>query len=329
MGTPNHPLEIYVDTQTIQNSMDDRVPMNTLKAAYRSLRDWFGFGMAVHNLTPADYADILKGLEADEFDITTKLSSQHAPATLQDQYLGISSSSTLTQYTSPPAKHVSEILDSLIVAHQYVLSKVFGRGGLLDKSEVQPRQESEDMVDQEVWTWSLLRFSVRVPALIGMQDYLRVVHGPLSVASLEQSRSTLYGDVYKLRRNSEHSEKFPWRPTLMDEIGCKNEALCTVFTLLPSISNGLVLEGGKDIGVYVTITEEVIRGHSGVANREGRYYEWVAPVLAGDVTRRIRTYYLTIGCSIVVPTSFAVRIGSNPTQEVVIFAHTVRVCLPE
>lgn len=151
--------------------------MNTMKAAFRSLRDGFGFGMAIHNLTPADYADILRSLEPHTSNITTGLSSQHAPMALHHHYLGIRSEATLTQYVTPSTTPVSEVLESLIVAHQYVLSMVFGKGGLSDRNDIQPRQESEDMVDQEVWTWSLMRFKVKIPPLMGMQDYLRFVHG--------------------------------------------------------------------------------------------------------------------------------------------------------
>lgn len=115
----------------------------------------------------------------------------------------------------------------------------------------------------------------------------------------------------------------------MSQTGSTNEALYTVITLLPSVSGGFIIEKGREVGIYVTITEEVIRGCTGPKNKKCRYYEWVAPAFAGDETRRTRSYYLSIGCSIVIPSTFVVRLGSNQRQEVVVFAHTVRVRLPE
>lgn len=329
VGTRSHPLEVYVDPHLIQDSMEDRVHMSTMRAAFQSLREGYGFGIAIHNLTPADYADILRSLEPHDSDITTGLSSQPAPLVLDKEYLGIESSASLTQYTAPPGKHVSDLLESLVIAHQYILSKVCGKGGLHCGDEVEQRQEMDDMVDQEVWTLSVMRFSVRVPALKGMQDFLRVVYDPKPSLFLERSRSILYNSVEVLHANSAGHENCSWLPTLLSGTKSKDEAYYTVYTLLPSVSGGLVLEGDKEIGTYITKTEEVIRGHTSDRENEGRYYEWVAPTIAGDKTRRTRTYYLTIGCSLIIPSTFAVRIGSNPKQEVVVFAHCIRVTLPE
>lgn len=317
-----------MDEAFVRQYGDDKVHMNTMKAAFRCLQQGFGFGMAVHNLTASDYADILKYLEATPTDVVSGLSAQHVPLCLQGNYMGVSSSASLCRLANTRKKNTSDTLESLTVAHQYVLSQVCGRGGLNGIHDINLQQSPAEIVEKEVWTWSVLRFCTVIPPLRGMQDFLRVVDGPTGSVLVDADRSILQSEEKVFANPPENLSTYCWPNTVLTECHPKNDSLYVVYTLLPSMSGGLVSENVSELGIYLTVTEEVVRGHSGERGKPGRYYEWVVPVLAGEETKRVRTYFLPVGCSIVLPSTFVVRLGAHARQKVMVFAHAVRVRLP-
>lgn len=329
IGTKRKPLEIFVNWNENEKNADACKETNILRSSFRGLQQGFGFSMGMHNLTVCEYGEILEYLEPTKFDVISGLSTLHTPFRMEKAYLGPQSTAKLVRLTDHRGKGRCETLESMIVAHQYVLSTVCQRGMRCDEKEVKPEESRKRAAGSKVYTWSGFRYCVILPPLCGMQDFLRVIDAPIESVTLCRRRSTIYSKAGKFPTEGQTLKSYCWNNTIMSENGCRKEALFISYTLLPSRSSGLFPEKLENLGIYLTVTEEVVRGHSATQGQKGNYYEWVPPVMAGVNSKRVQTFFLRIGCSIVLPSTCVVRIGAHSTDDVVVFIHAVRVTLPE
>lgn len=182
-------------------------------------------------------------------------------------------------------------------------------------------------VVEYVKTRSFCRYCVTLPALAGMQDFLRLIDAPVGSVTIGRCRSTIYspGGIFPSKNTT--LEQYCWPNSLLHGNGMENQSSYVILTLLPSMAGGLVPGNIEKLGIYVTVTEEIIRGHTGPRKSYGRYYEWVAPVMAGVKSRRVQTFFLAVGCSLILPSTFAFRLGAHCSEEIVVFVHSVRVIL--
>lgn len=328
VGSKNKPVEIYIDETLAVENVEDNVKLRTLKAAFRGLQVGFGFGLGMHNLLASDYADILMNLEPRPLDAKSRLTTTTSPVELENNYLGLKTEAELVRLMDRSREHDCDALESIIVAHQHILSMVCSEGGIRDAVVEENGQRDGSKSAEQALTWSFCRYSVIIPPFSGMQDFLRMVDAPADSVSVECTRSALYSNDEVYPSPGKSLESYCWRNTTMSETGPRNTALYKIYTLFPSKTGGLIPENIEKLGIYLTVTEEIIRGHTGNKGTKGKYYEWVSPVIAEVKRRRVRTFYLGVGCSIVLPSTFVVRLGAHCSEEVVVFVHAVRVKVP-
>lgn len=297
--------------------------LTILKAAFRALQEGWGFGLRVDFLTVGDYAEILRYVDYMPGDTVCTLSTTSSPLALEHSYQGLQNPGQLYRLGRRSTLSKCDVLESLIITHQYILAMICGSSGSEDEDM---DTESEGFI---ALTSSTCRYCVRLPALGGMQDFLRMADDSLGQVKVGVRRGSLYAKEKDCPRNASEVETYGWGNTILCRTGEQNEAMFVVYTLLPSMASGLVAENIESIGIYITITEELVRGHTGNKGCRGKYYEWAAPLVAGYKSRRVNTFFLTVGCSLVVPCTYAVRIGAHSTEEVVVFVHAVQCTLTE
>lgn len=328
IGTKSRPIEILIDPTGTGEGDEDVDEKASLRAAFLGLRDGFGFVMGIHGLTVCEYAEILHYLMPTSSDVCTGLSTLHTPLRLQEKYKGPFTTAQLLRLGERRGRLPCTLLESMVVAHQHVLSVVF-KHGLQEDVE---SGDSDDAPiiddDDEVSTWVGFRYCVILPNFCGMQDYMRVVDDRIKSVNVETGRSTLQANRRIFPADDISFEDYCWQNTIQDEIKLKNHSLYMFYTLLPSVSDGLVTEKVGNVGVYVTISEDFIRGHTGKRGDIGRYYEWILPFTPGATAQRSQTFFLTVGNTLVLPSTFSVRFGAHPTEGTVVFIHGVRVSLP-
>lgn len=172
-------------------------------------------------------------------------------------------------------------------------------------------------------------YCIVLPSLCGTQDFLRVVDDRVASVSIEVDRSILYAKHGCFPEEGRRFDDYCWSNTVTSEQTSKNHALYMCYTILPSTSGGLVPENVHDMGIYVTVSEEIVRGHTGEYGEVGSYFEWVLPAVAGTTEHQNQTFYLPVRATLVLPSTFVVRFGSHPKEETVVFVHAIRVSLPQ
>lgn len=324
VGTREKPIELFVHEKDMSSENDDPLRKRVFAAAFKGLQQGYGFGIGVHGITPFEYAEVLQHLAPTAFDAQSELSSTPSPCGLDRAYLGLRIGGRLVRLTDENRGNKCEFLESLMLSQRHVIAEVC-RTGLWPDGQLSGDDNTTSFGNLDTFTFG--RYCVMLPPLAGMQDFLRLIDAPVGSVTLGSERSTLYArpQVFPSEKNS--LESYCWRNTIMAANKLQTQACYVVLTLLPSMSGGLVTESIENVQVYVTVTEEIIRGHTGPKGSRGRYYEWVTPVVAGMKTKRVQTFSIATGCSLVVPSTFAIRLGSHYSQEVVFFIHTVRVKL--
>lgn len=314
------PSKEYRPTSTLK-PLDERIYEGALKA----LQEGFGFGLGIHNVTPSEYAEVLKHLRPTTFDAESELSTSSTPVSLEEKYLGKKMVGRLVRLTDGNRKNTCEILDSLILAHQFILSKICKN--LCCSSDGTTSEEDGRSVPV-LETWSFCHHCVILPALARMQDFLRMVVAPVGSVVVGYDRSTIYsrGELFPSKQLK--LDEYCWRKSIVMGNGLQNQTSYLILTLFPSLSEGLVSESIEKVAINVTVTEEVIRGQTAAKGSKGRYYEWVAPVIVGVRSKKVQTFSLAVGCSLILPSTYVIRLGAHPSQEVVVFIHCVRVKLP-
>ncbi|KAI0556778.1 hypothetical protein FGB62_405g011 [Gracilaria domingensis] len=309
-GTPQKPLQVLVD-RNVAEEFAGFDTASTLcvgwKAAFNMLMYEFGFGTVAHNITPSEYSAVYADLEMEEKhgDVRTGLRARHVPVEMDVAYRGPRTEPYLVRLGK--RKDENETLESLVVAHQFLLSCVLERGIVED---VHGEQWAKVELSKHplVMTSAVCRFKIRIPPLSGMVDYVRVLDQDLFSVDVGTER------VFCLRRSKAS-------PCVDCQFGRANgHGTCESHA---NENGGFVSNNMDKVGIYVTITEEVVRGSTGGKGERGLYYEYVGPLNAME-PRECRTLFMTIGSSIVVPSTFAVRFGAHEEHAVQVFGYLLR-----
>ncbi|KAI0558431.1 hypothetical protein FGB62_211g018 [Gracilaria domingensis] len=324
-GTPQKPLQVLVD-RNVAEEFAGFDTASTLcvgwKAAFNMLMYEFGFGTVAHNITPSEYSAVYADLEMEEKhgDVRTGLRARHVPVEMDVAYRGPRTEPYLVRLGK--RKDENETLESLVVAHQFLLSCVLERGIVED---VHGEQWAKVELSKHplVMTSAVCRFKIRIPPLSGMVDYVRVLDQDLFSVDVGTERSLLLAKKQSFPLRGLPVWKSEWSRNVRESCERKVCGSFIVYTLLPTASGGFVSNNMDKVGIYVTITEEVVRGSTGGKGERGLYYEYVGPLNAME-PRECRTLFMTIGSSIVVPSTFAVRFGAHEEHAVQVFGYLLR-----
>ncbi|PXF39630.1 hypothetical protein BWQ96_10673 [Gracilariopsis chorda] len=231
-----------------------------------------------------------------------------------------------------------------MVAQQYVILKVLERALVVGvhgaNTDRNPRFYNVPLVSSVY-----CQFCVEVPIVTGMVDFIRVLNERMDEVTIEGSRSviclrasTVSGSGCKAwdgwKSNSAQAGRwveygeyivltlFPSQ--VVDSEG--NSKGSTSIKLANNAAPTTTTTGEgvmEEAGVHVTVTEEIVRRYSAEAENSGLYFEYVAPLNPLD-KGCVKTYYMEVGTSIVVPSTYAIRIGSHATRAVRKFGYIVR-----
>ncbi|PXF42209.1 hypothetical protein BWQ96_08077 [Gracilariopsis chorda] len=173
------------------DSLKDRM----MVAAFRCLQEGFGFGLGTHHITPCEYDEVLTYLQTASHDVQSELSTSSSPMCLEEAYLGKQSAGRLVRLTDQHRGNTCDILESLVLAHQYILSEVCLSAF---KEGEEPGVSMGTAAVEYVKTRSFCRYCVTLLALAGMQDFLRLIDAPMGSVTIGRYRSTIYspGEIF-------------------------------------------------------------------------------------------------------------------------------------
>lgn len=322
-GTAKKPIQILVDREELSEkdlAAKGKDVNKCWKAAYNGLVYGYGYGMVVHNLTASEYSKINNYLKTDRTagDVLSWLYTKHTRQSLDDHYIGYEGEAHITRLGD--REETCEVLEALLVCHQYILCRILERGLLQNESSL---ANYEPQADLRVVTAIYCRFRIHISRLSGMEDYLRIVEGDMGKLKVEKYRSTLVSKTNTLEQNGRESWEWGWGRNARQACEYEDEGLYVVYTLFPTAQSGFYDEIVGSIGVYMTVTEEVIRGFTAqYKSWHGRYYEYVSPLHPGKPLQS-RTFYMTMGSSIVLPISCVVRIGGHWKYDVQVLGYVL------
>ncbi|KAI0560784.1 hypothetical protein FGB62_100g09 [Gracilaria domingensis] len=235
-------------------------------------------------------------------DVETGLHTKHYPEKCEKWYRGYAGKAVLVRLAE--REKACYMFEARMLAQQYVLCRVLERGLIADLERVEEFRPKKEV---ETVTNVLRRFKISINHLCGMEDYIRIVDGSHECVKVERTRSTLGGG-----RNRRAVSKNAY------------DGMYVVFTLLTSRHGGFFADMIDTTGIYVTVTEHMIRGFTGSRLGEtGKYYEYVAPAHPTD-DNLTRIYWMCMESSLVLPTTAVVRFGGHWEYDVELFGFLVR-----
>ncbi|PXF45557.1 hypothetical protein BWQ96_04695 [Gracilariopsis chorda] len=351
VGSVDVPVEVMVDEAVLSDFKGfttDNAKSRVWKVAYEGLVGDFGFGMAISTFSAEEYLQIEQHLRYNKRlgDLQSFLGAEQCPVALRHNYVGQSGVARLTRQAKRRVTRGErcKLLDSMMVAQQYVILKVLERalvegvhGANTDRT---PRFYNVPLV------WSVYcQFCVEVPIVTGMVDFIRVLNERMDEMSIEGSRSVLCSRASTVS-GSGCKAWDGWKSNSAQAGRWVEYGEYIVLTLFPSQvvdiegnskgSTSIKLANNaaptttttgegvmEEPGVHVTVTEEIVRCYSAEADNSGLYCEYVAPLNPLD-KGCVKTYYMKVGTSIVVPSTYAIRIGSHATRAARMFGYIVR-----
>ncbi|CAN8072847.1 unnamed protein product, partial [Agarophyton chilense] len=167
------------------------------------------------------------------------------------------------------------------------------------------------------------RFGIRIPKAGGLCNFIRIVEQGSADVDVEKRQSMLLSKP-RVSGKGRKSVWDGWIPNPKSSAEENQYGSYVVYTLLPCLEGAVTEDLVQNGGVYLTITERIVRAYTTLRANKALFYEYVAPLNPMDTTA-VRTVFLTFGCSIVLPCTYAVRIGGHEMLSVQIVGYVVRV----
>ncbi|KAI0562099.1 hypothetical protein FGB62_66g131 [Gracilaria domingensis] len=324
IGSDERPLAILADGRealVIDGCDAKKCVSGAWKASYEGLIHGFGYGTAMLDLSFAELVDLAEYSEMlkKHGDFMEDLSCSQCPLELEEQYVGLAIQSEL--YVMGTRPDTNAMFESMLVAQQHVLGLILERG-LREALYGADNDRSPTFQDIAFVSKVCCRFGLRVPKSGGMRDFLRVVEAGRDVAGVGKDGGWVFSRSVGVPESSTHA----WDGWVPNPKSASENTKCGSFiisTVLPSVEGALSDQSVERAGVFFTVTERIVRCYTGSQGEDGLFYEYVAAFGAMDKSA-VRIMFLTIGSSIVLPSTFAVRIGGHDTLTIQVVGCVIR-----